>query len=89
VRNRAIGDALDQGNMADVYQGMKFDREILLPVLSSESLGMLEHPDFHFDSFVAGRYGELPFEMKTELWEFLESLYEQRKSVDDGSTWAV
>lgn len=89
VRNAAIGDALDQGNMADVYYGMKFDREILLPVLSAEALGLLEHPDFHFDSFVAGRYGELPFEIKTELWEFLETVYEQRKSVDDGSTFAV
>jgi len=89
VRNKAIGDALDEGNMADLYQRMHVEREILLPVLSSEALGLLEHPDFHFDSFVAGHYGELPFELKTELWEFLETVYEQRKSVDDGSTFAV
>ena len=89
VRNQAIGDALDAPGMADLYHKMHCDREIMLPALSSETLGMIEHPDFHFDSFVAGHYGELPFEMKTELWDFLETLYEQRDSVDDGSTFAV
>ena len=89
VRNRAIGDALDVGRTADLYHSMRFDREILLPELSSETLGMLEHPEFHFDAFVAGRYEHFPFEMKAELWGFLESLYEQRQSVGDGSTFAV
>ena len=89
VRNAAIGDALAETNMADVYQSIRFEREINLPVLSAEALGMLEHPDFHFDTFVAGNYDHFPAELKYELWGFLESLYEQRDSVDGGATHPV
>lgn len=89
VRNSAIGDALDEGRTADHYHSMRFEREILLPELSAEALGLLEHVDFHFDGFVAGHFETLPFELKSELWDFLETLYEQRKSVGDGSTFAV
>lgn len=89
VRNAAIGDALDEGRMADIYHKIRVAKEINLPVLSAEALGMIEHPDFHFDVFVAGNYDHFPFELKAELWGFLESLYEQRDSVDEGSTHPV
>ena len=80
VRNAAIGDALDNPHVADVFRRMKKEREILLPELSAEALGMMEHPDFHFDQFVAGHYDHFPYELKAELWEFLETLYAQRES---------
>jgi len=80
---------LAEGRTADLYHSMQFEREILLPELSAEALGLLEHVDFHFDGFVAGHFDTLPFELKSELWDFLETLYEQRKSVEDGSTFAV
>ena len=89
VRNSAIGDALGEGRAADIYHKMRIDREILLPQLSAEALGMLEHPDFHFDTFIAGKYEHFPFELKAELWSFLEGLYEQRDSVETGSTYPV
>ena len=89
VRNSAIGDALSIGTSADIYHRMRIDREILLPQLSPEALGMLEHPDFHFDTFIAGKYEHFPFELKAELWSFLEGLYEQRDSVERGSTYPV
>ena len=85
VLNGAIGDALGEDNCADIYQSIQKDREILLPGLSAEGLGMIEHCDFHFDSFVAGRYDHFPFELKAELWGFLEALYEQRPSGNDGA----
>ncbi|MEP1208655.1 MAG: hypothetical protein ABJM29_15105 [Rhizobiaceae bacterium] len=89
VRNAAIGDALGIGRSSDIYHRMRIDREILLPELSAEALGMLEHPDFHFDSFIAGKYEHFPFELKAELWSFLEGLYEQRDSVDSGTAYPV
>ena len=89
VRNAAIGDALAIRKCADIYQKMRMEREILLPVLSPEALGMLEHPDFHFDTFISGKYEHFPFELKAELWGFLEGLYEQRDSVETGSTYPV
>ncbi|MEP0944131.1 MAG: hypothetical protein ABJH63_03300 [Rhizobiaceae bacterium] len=89
VRNSAIGDALGQGQATNIYHQMRIDREILLPQLSAEALGMLEHPEFHFDTFIAGKYEHFPFELKAELWGFLEGLYEQRDSVDSGSTYPV
>ncbi|NKB52458.1 MAG: hypothetical protein GKR97_09575 [Rhizobiaceae bacterium] len=89
VRNSAIGDSLGQGRSSDIYHQMRIDREVLLPQLSAEALGMLEHPDFHFDTFIAGKYEHFPFELKAELWSFLEGLYEQRDSVETGSTYPV
>ena len=89
VRNSAIGDALGQGQATNIYHQMRIDREILLPQLSPEALGMLEHPDFHFDTFIAGKYEHFPFELKAELWGFLEGLYEQRDSVGSGTTYPV
>lgn len=86
VRNEAIGDSLGVGQSVDIYRKMAVDREVILPELSAEALGMAEHPDFHFDSFIAGKYDHFPFELKAELWGFLESLYEQRDSVETGST---
>ena len=77
VRNSAIGDALDAPGGSDLYNELG-EHEILLPDLSGEALGYLEHPDFHFDSFLAGRYDNLDFGVRAELMGFLESVYEQR-----------
>ena len=85
VRNEAIGSALDDQFVAERYAKIRKEREIVLPDLSGEALGMLEHPEFHFDTFVAGRYDHFPFELKAELWGFLEALYEQRESSGDPS----
>ncbi len=85
VRNAAVGDALEQPEAAKLYAEMRVDREIILPDLSPVALGMLEHVDFHFDIFVADGYSQFPFELKAELWSFLETLYEQREQVDRGA----
>ena len=77
VRNTAIGDALDAPGGSDLYSELG-EHEILLPELSGEALGYLEHPEFHFDSFLAGRYDNLSFFVGSELTGFLEAVYEQR-----------
>ncbi|MGI9366800.1 MAG: hypothetical protein ACR2O8_16575 [Rhizobiaceae bacterium] len=89
VRSSAIGDALSQGRCADTYQAMRKEREILLPKLSSQALDMIEHPEFHFDLFLTGKYSHFPFMLRKEIWGFLESLYEQRDSVETGTTYPV
>jgi len=83
VLNRGVGYSVDEPDIAKAYQRQHFEREIVLPDLSPEALGMLEHPDFHFDAFIAGRYEHFPFELKGELWDFLETLYEQRDQAED------
>ncbi len=89
VRNGAIGDALDEPQTAHIYHALRFDREVMLPQLTPKGLGMIEHPDFHFDAFVAGRYEHFPYELKAELWEFLEVLYDQRGAADHETASAV
>ena len=78
VLNHALGDPLGDPHVHNSYSRAHFDRDIRLPDLSAESLGVLEHRDFHFDEFVAGRLDNLPFEIRAELWTFLEVLYDQR-----------
>jgi len=86
VRNAAFGNVLEEWHTAEIFQKIAHEREILIPELSGEALGLLEHPEFHFDGFVAGHYEHFSFELKAELWGFLESLYEQRESASDRET---
>ncbi|MEL6968453.1 MAG: hypothetical protein AAGM04_13830 [Pseudomonadota bacterium] len=83
VLNNGIGHAADNPTIVADYTRANFRREILLPDLSPEALAMVEHPDFHFDQFVAGRYEHFPFELKVELWDFLETLYHQRDLAEE------
>ncbi|MEM8749607.1 MAG: hypothetical protein AAGF28_04855 [Pseudomonadota bacterium] len=86
VRNPAIGDILSDPAIDDPFKILRPHRTITLPDLSGEALGMLEHPDFHFDRFATDAYDQFPFELKAELWAFLEALYEQRSAVGEGGT---
>ena len=86
VRNAAFGDVSEDWQTAEIFHKIPYERELLIPELSAEALGLLEHPEFHFDAFVAGRYEHFSFELKAEMWGFLESLYEQRKSASDRET---
>ena len=54
IRNMAFGNSLEDWHAVETYKTIDHDREIVLPELSAEALGMLEHPEFHFDAFVAG-----------------------------------
>ncbi|MEM9732006.1 MAG: hypothetical protein AAF903_00810 [Pseudomonadota bacterium] len=78
VRNAAFGDALGNPDLAAAYARLAMEREIALPELSGDALAMAGHPDFHFDTFIAGRYEHFPFDLKSELWMLLETLYSQR-----------
>ena len=91
VRNGAIGDALDDAGALATYRRMRLDREVLLPALSGVALGWLEHPDFHFDDFLTGRHDSaIAYEVRAELWAFLETMYAQREAEDDpGAASAV
>lgn len=89
VRNEVIGDALEEPQVIDVFNKIRAEREIMLPALTAEALGLLEHPGFQFDPFLAGHYENLSFEMRAELWGFMEALYEQRRSQEDDTYSAL
>lgn len=83
VRNAAFGDALDDPDLAQAYARLAMEREIALPELSGDALAMAGHVDFHFDTFIAGRYDHFPADLKAELWMLLETLYGQREATDE------
>lgn len=79
VHNEAIGNALAIPGAAEEYEDIEKDRDLLLPKLSDETLALVENPAFKFSDFIAGNSEALPIEMRRELWQFLEIIYNQRK----------
>lgn len=75
VRNSAIGDVLAIPDCFQLYTCAQFSDELILPSVSGELLGYLEHPSFHIDSFIGNQYDGLSDNVKSELWEFLDSFY--------------
>ncbi|MEM1040126.1 MAG: hypothetical protein AAGI12_11745 [Pseudomonadota bacterium] len=89
VLNTGIGHGINEPAIAKAFDRQHFERVITLPDLSADALGMMEHVDFHFDAFVAGRYEHFPFELRAELWDFLETLYAQRDQAEDDPARAL
>ena len=89
VRVPAIGDVMAEPDLPDYFGTLRPSREITVPPLSPDALGMLEHPEFHFDTFVSDGYAHFPFELKAELWAFLEDIHAQKASVDHGAAQPV
>ena len=54
------------------------DRQIRLPVLSTDMLDFIEDPDFNLTDFVMQRQHTLPDWLSDELWSVLEAIYEQQ-----------
>ncbi|MCP4319655.1 MAG: hypothetical protein GY789_27670 [Hyphomicrobiales bacterium] len=78
VRNDAIG-----AYRAPVYgerelSRIDMDRQIRLPVLSTDVLDFVEDPEFNLADFIMQRPHSLPDWLTDELWSFLEVIYEQQ-----------
>lgn len=78
VRNDAIG-----AYRAPVYgerelSRIDMDRQIRLPVLSSDVLDFVEDPAFNLSDFIMQRPHNLPGWLTEELLSFLEVIYEQQ-----------
>lgn len=78
VRNEAIGNLLHLPSAAENYARIPRDREIVLPALSAQARNYIEQPDFTFSGFIAGRSEDAPANIRFELWNFLETIYNQR-----------
>lgn len=84
VRNEAIGDVLLIPQAAFIYKGIHKSRELLLPRLSLEALDLIDEPDFTFAEFIARNGAGVSPELRTELWNFLVAVYDQRRSDREG-----
>lgn len=78
VRNDAVG-----AFRAPVYGERELsqidtDRQIRLPVLSTDVLDFIEDPEFNLTDFVLQRQHTLPEWLSDELWSILEAIYEQQ-----------
>ena len=78
VRNDAVG-----AFRAPVYGERELsqidtDRQIRLPVLSTDVLDFVEDPEFNLTDFVLQRQHTLPDWLSEELWGVLEAIYAQQ-----------
>ncbi len=89
VRNEAMGNILAVPQAASIYHDIRKNREIQLPRLSIDALNFLDRPDFSFAKFLARNGEDVPFELRIELWAFLEAVYNQRKTGDSGNPVSV
>lgn len=78
VLNEAIGTLLHLTSVRENYQRIPKDREIALPRLSAEARAVFEQPGFSFADFVAGGSGSVSSDVRFELWNLLELIYNQR-----------
>ncbi|GIL03411.1 MAG: hypothetical protein BroJett030_33100 [Alphaproteobacteria bacterium] len=81
VLNEAIGSLLHLASVRESYARIAKDREIVLPRISPEARAYVEAPDFSFAGFIAGEGQALPSAVRFELWNLLETIYNQRTPV--------
>ena len=89
VRNDAIGDVTADPDAAVEYDGIDKDRDLVLPRLSERARDLVETPGFSFGAFLTGADRDVPFELRQELWDFLESIYNQRVAGRSGTTHLI
>lgn len=89
VRNEAMGNILALPQASAVYSDIRKSREILLPRLSIDAVNYIERPDFSYAHFLARNGQDVPFELRIELWSFLEAVYNQRQTGESGNPVSV
>ncbi|MFZ1813720.1 MAG: hypothetical protein WBO55_03415 [Rhizobiaceae bacterium] len=89
VRNDAIGNMLHIPEAANEYLRIDKDRDLILPRLSDEARQYLETPGFTFADFIAGESHHVPANIRYEFWNFLETIYNQRKPGASGTTLLI
>ncbi len=86
VRNDAIG-SLNEAREGLPHIGST--RELVLPELSRLAMEWIEQPGFSFAGLLGGGDSGLPADIRYEVWDFVEKLYEQRRPGADGSTLLI
>ncbi len=89
IRNEAIGDPLLMPGVEHAYYEIRFDREIILPALSETARAYIAQEDFTYSGLVLGRQVDVPIEIRSELWNFLEIIYNQRRASGSDQTWQL
>lgn len=84
IRNEAMGNILTLPQAANIYSQIKYSREIQLPRLSINALNFIDLPEFSFAGFLSRNGEGVPLELRIEIWAFLESVYNQRQSGENG-----
>ena len=84
VRNEAMGNILTIPQAANIYSQIKKRREIHLPRLSVNALNHIDQPNFSFSDFLARNGQNAPRELRIEIWAFLEAVYNQQQTGQDG-----
>lgn len=79
VHNEAIGNALNIPGAVEEYEDIEKDRDLVLPKLSEEARDLVETAGFSFADFITGKSEKIPVVIRRELWQFLETIYNQRK----------
>ena len=89
VLNEAIGSPLHIPEAAIEFEEMDKDRYLVLPELSEAAIEYTESPGFSFGSFIAGGAKQVPLQLRRELWNFLEAIYNQRRAGGSGTTHLI
>lgn len=84
VRNEALGNVLSLPQAAKLYHEMPKTRDLALPRLSIAALNRIDEADFTFARFIESNGSAEALEMRIELWNFLESVYNQRQTAEAG-----
>jgi hypothetical protein len=89
VRNEAIGSPVMTPAGAGAYLSLPKDRDIVLPKLSQKALGVIDEEGFTFSGFLSGDAEKTPLHERYEIWNFLETIYNQKKTGASGVTLAI
>ena len=79
VRNLAIEEMPITPRTDDRWPEMEID--LYLGRLGSEAARIVQSADFSFAEFISEQRGDIPYEVRVEIWNFLEDVYNQTKSV--------
>lgn len=89
VKNEALGTLLHMPSAAREYMEIPKDRDLNLPKLSAGARDFIQQPGFSFGRFLTGGAMDAPLELRLEITEFLERLYNQRKQGGSGTTLVI
>ncbi len=89
LRNAAIGNLLHIPSAARSYMRIDKDRDLSLPRLSDAASVFIERQGFTFADFIARNGADAPLEIRNELWNFLEIIYNQREAGRSGTTLLI
>ena len=75
VRNMAIEAVPFTPAPEEESQVPEIEIDLFLNALTPLALHQVNQPDFSFAGFISGQYENLEYELKAEIWNFLEDVY--------------